>query len=318
MIAALKSNQVDAAEQVPGPLFRTLKKSHSLAVTSTPSSFIADFIVNSNPNKKAHRELLNPQLRLAFAEAINKRAIVQLAFAGQGKPTANIITNGYGKVPGTNLPWQDTKVKQDAFNPGAANAILDKLGFKRSGGVRMADGHPMKYNLIVPTDGYSGILRVADLIKNNLAAIGVQVSLQPEDSTASYNTIIGSSAATKTPKNSYRDFDLAIWNWTAEPDASTLLVVATTAQYGSLNDTGYSNKQYDALYNKEIHTVNAVQRVKLMYKMQEILASSRAYIPLVNANELQAVNAHWKGLQYTPRGFFTELSKFNLERVHYS
>ncbi len=87
-------------------------------------------------------------------------------------------------------------------------------------------------------------------------------------------------------------------------------------EYGDLSDTGFDDPTYDALYNQEIHTVNPDARLNLLWKMQQILATARPYIPLVNANELQAVNSHWQGLQYTPRGFFSELSKANLENVH--
>ncbi|MBV9544349.1 MAG: peptide ABC transporter substrate-binding protein [Chloroflexi bacterium] len=317
MISALRSGEIDAVEQVPAPDFRSLQADSGLTVTSTPSSFIDDFIINSNPNKHQHKELLNQTVRLAFADAINKNAIVQLGFDGQGKPTSNIVTPNYGNAPGTGRPWQDPNIPPDTYSPSMANQLLDGLGFKRgANGIRVADGHQMSYTMIVPTDAYPSVLRVADLLQGDLAAIGVKITLQTVDSAEAATLQIGTSATPATPKNSYLNWDLATWNWTAEPDPSTLLVVTTTMEYGDLSDTGYTNPAYDALYNQEIHTVNPNARLNLLWQMQKILATARPYIPLVNANELQAVSRSWSGLQYTPRGFFTELSKANLENVH--
>jgi peptide/nickel transport system substrate-binding protein len=319
MIAALRSGEIDAVEQVPAPVFSSLKKNPNFVVTSTPSSFITDFIINSNPNKRQHRELLNPVAREAFADAIDKQSINQLSFDGQGKPISNIITNNYGDAPGTGQPWANPNIPQDTYDPAKANALLDRLGFRRgSNGIRMADGHPMSYTMIVPTDAYPSVLRTADLLQRDLAAIGVKLTLNTVDSATAATEQIGTSTVPATPKNSYLNWDLATWNWTAEPDPSTLLVVLTTPEYGQLSDSGFNNATYDALYNKEIHTVDPKQRLMLLYQMQMILSKERPYIPLVNANELQAVNRHWVGLDYTPRGFFTELSKANLENVHWS
>jgi peptide/nickel transport system substrate-binding protein len=256
-------------------------------------------------------------VREAFADAIDKSSLVRLIHAGKGKPADSLVPEAYGNAPGTDQPWHAPGLPQDSYDAAKANQILDGLGYKKgAGGIRMAKGQPMSYSMIVPTDAYTGVTRVADLFKDWFGAIGVKLSVRPLDSAAAYNEIIGSDAATKTPKNSYRKFDLALWNWTSRPDAESIMLVATTSQYGALNDSGYANPQYDKLYDQQFTEVDQGKRVKTLQEMQRIMAKDRPYIPLVFADKLQAWNKKWAGLQETPQGFFNESSNANMLQVH--
>jgi peptide/nickel transport system substrate-binding protein len=316
-LQALSSGEIDAVEAVPGSAFQSLKRNGSLTVVATPSSFVSDFIINANPNKTTHRELLQPKVREAFADAIDKQALVRLIHAGQGQPADSIVPKAYGDAPGTGKPWHAPGLPQDSYDPARANQLLDGLGYKRGpGGVRVANGAPMSYTVIVPTDAYTGVTRVSDLFKRWFSAIGVRLSIKPEDSAAAYNEIIGTQAATKTPKNSYLKFDLSLWNWTSRPDPESILLVTTTSQYGALSDSGYSNPTYDRLYQRQFSEIDPKKRLAILWRMQRILAADRAYIPLVWADKLQAWSKKWTGLRETPQGFFNESSNENLLTVH--
>jgi peptide/nickel transport system substrate-binding protein len=316
-LQALSNGEIDAVEAVPGSNFNSLARNKDLEVVASPSSFVSDFIINSNPNKTTHRELLNRKVREAFARAIDKAALVRLIHAGKGKPADSLVPEAYGKAPGTDQPWHAPGLPQDTYDAARANQILDGLGYKKGGdGVRIADGHPMSYSVIVPTDAYTGVTRAADLFKRWFSAIGVRLSIRPLDSAAAYNEIIGSNAPAKTPDNSYKKFDLALWNWTSRPDPESILLVTTTGQYGALNDSGYANPQYDRLYNQQFTEVDQAERVAILHRMQRILAEDRPYIMLVYADKLQAWNRKWAGLQETPQGFFNESSNGNLLGVH--
>jgi peptide/nickel transport system substrate-binding protein len=316
-LQALSNGEIDAVEAVPGSNFSSLARNSQLKVVASPSSFVSDFIINANPNKTTHRELLDPKVREAFADAIDKKSLIRLIHAGKGKPADSLVPEAYGNAPGTDQPWHAPGLPQDSYDPAKANQILDGLGYKKgAGGIRTANGQPMSYSMIVPTDAYTGVTRVADLFKDWFGAIGVKLSVRPLDSAAAYNEIIGSDAATKTPKNSYKTFDLALWNWTSRPDADSILLVATTSQYGALNDSGYANPQYDKLYDQQFTEVDQAKRVKTLQEMQRIMAKDRPYIPLVFADKLQAWNKKWAGLQETPQGFFNESSNANMLQVH--
>src|SRR3712207_9295003 len=78
----------------------------------------------------------------------------------------------------------------------------------------------------------------------------------PRSTLFPYTTLFRSEAPTKTPKNSYKKFDLALWNWTSRPDPESILLVTTTGQYGALNDSGYANPEYDKLYNQQFTEID--------------------------------------------------------------
>ncbi len=63
MVQALKNGQVDfIGEYTPPTAVKALKQA-GFAVTTTPSISMKTFIINTNPHKTTHRELLNPRVR---------------------------------------------------------------------------------------------------------------------------------------------------------------------------------------------------------------------------------------------------------------
>src|SRR5256886_1349449 len=71
MVSALKAHEIDAIEAVPATAIKTLK-SAGFTITQVPGVDQTDFIINSNPKKKKHRELLNLKLKEAFAHPVDR------------------------------------------------------------------------------------------------------------------------------------------------------------------------------------------------------------------------------------------------------
>ena len=87
----------------------TLKSAH-FVVRSSPGVVFDDFIINANPQQEAsHKELLNPLLRQAFDDAIDRQAIVSTSLLGHGKPGASIIPPATGH-------WSDPAIKPAPFD----------------------------------------------------------------------------------------------------------------------------------------------------------------------------------------------------------
>ena len=146
MVTALKSGQLDGVETVPTTSVAQLKKA-GFKVTETPGDAFDDFIINDNPKQDAsHKELLNPLLRQAFDDAIDRTQIVNTSLLGYGAPGSTIIPPVTGN-------WSDPSIKPAAYDLAKANQLLDQAGYKMgSNGVRVADGHPMTYTVIMPSD----------------------------------------------------------------------------------------------------------------------------------------------------------------------
>src|SRR3989440_10095741 len=90
MISAMKAHEIDAIGAVPATAIKTLKNA-GFAISNVPGLDQTDFIINSNPKKKKHRELLNLKVKEAFAHAIDRAQIIQVVFLGTAQPASSIV-----------------------------------------------------------------------------------------------------------------------------------------------------------------------------------------------------------------------------------
>jgi peptide/nickel transport system substrate-binding protein len=301
MISALKAHEIDAIESVPATAVKTLKNA-GFTISDSPGLDQTDFIINSNTKKTRHRELLNLKVKEAFAHAIDRAQIIRVVFLGYAKPADSI-------VPASTGSWHNPHLKPESFNLKLANKILDGLGFKRGpGGIRVANGHKMSYDVVGPTDVQS-VPRTFQIIQADFAKIGVQLRLKAMDSTAATDYMTG-------PNNKYLNFDLALWDWVSLIDPDFMLSVVTCAQYGGWSDSGYCNTKYDRLYAQQQLTPNQAKRRAIVWKMQSYLHNQRPYIWLANDDSVAAVSSKWAGFVNTPQGPFNELSIRVLTTVH--
>jgi peptide/nickel transport system substrate-binding protein len=301
MISALKAHELDAINVVPATGIKTLKDA-GFTVSDVPGLDQTDFIINSNPNKANHRELLNPKVKEAFAHAVDRAQIIRVVFLGTAK-------SAYTIVPATTGDWSNPNLKPEAFDLGLANKILDGLGYQRGAdGIRVADGKKMSYDVITPTSVPS-TNRTFQIMQPDFRKIGVQLRQKTLDGTTAFAEI-------SAPDNKYLNFDLALWDWTALIDPDFMLSVVTCAQYGGWSDSGFCDKSYDAMYSQQQLTPNQKARRALVWKMQKYLYDRRPYIWLVNDDSVAAVSPSWAGFVNTPQGPFNELSILSLTTVH--
>jgi peptide/nickel transport system substrate-binding protein len=75
------------------------------------------------------------------------------------------------------------------------------------------------------------------------------------------------------------DFDIMIWGWGSDPDPNLLLGVMTTDQIptGS-SETGYSNPEFDKLYNEQATAPDFQTRKDIVWQMQQIVFDDVVYI----------------------------------------
>ncbi|MFL5960005.1 MAG: ABC transporter substrate-binding protein [Gaiellaceae bacterium] len=301
MVTALKSHHLDAIESVPATAMRTLRSS-GFAVSQVHGLDQTDFIINSNPKKKHHRELLNLKVKEAFDHAIDRQKIDSVVFLGAAQPANSII-------PATTGAWHNPHLKTVSFDVKLANRILDKLGYKRGpGGIRVANGNKMSYEVVTPTDVQS-IPRTFEILQTDFAKISVQLKRKALDSSAAFALMAG-------PNNTYQGFDLAMWDWTALIDPDFMLSVVTCAQYGGWSDSGFCDKRYDRMYSQQQLTPNQEKRRQIVWRMQAYLYEQRPYLWLANDDSVSATSKNWAGFRNTAQGPFNELNIQSLTQVH--
>ncbi|MDP9224533.1 MAG: ABC transporter substrate-binding protein [Actinomycetota bacterium] len=309
MISALKNGELDAAESIPPTAIDALK-SAGVKISEVPGLELRDFIINSNPNKTTHRELLNPLVKEAFDSAIDRQKIVKTAWLGTAQPGASLVPPTTGNAPGTSIPWSDPSIHPAPFNLNKANRLLDKAGYKKgSDGVRVADGHEMDYQVIFPHDEAGPGDRSFSIMQADFAKIGVKLTQRSLDDTAAYNEIVA-------PGGKYLNFDLALWDWVPLVDPDFILYVMTCNSWNIWNDSGYCNKRYDALYKKQGQTVDPAKRAAIVHKMQDIIAKDKPYLIYAYNQSIDAYTTQWAGFVQSPQGILNPLSTQTLTQVH--
>jgi peptide/nickel transport system substrate-binding protein len=302
-VTALKSGQLDGVEvPVPPTSVATLKAAH-FQVRSSPGVAFDDFIINSNPQQQAsHKELLNPLLRQAFDHAINRQAVVATSLLGHGQPGSTIIPPATGQ-------WSDPSIKPTPFSLATAGQLLDKAGYKMGpNGLRAANGHPMSYTVIMPSDLASEYLnRTFQIIQPDFKKIGVQLNLKVLDPSAAYDAITA---------NNYRNFEISMWDWFPLTDPDFMLSVLTRNSFDVWNDTGYCSKAYDNLYSQQSAAVYPAQRQQVVYQMQQMIASADPYLVIDYPDSIEAQSSHWSLLPEVGGRSFNSMSAIPMVSVH--
>jgi peptide/nickel transport system substrate-binding protein len=301
LVAALKNHDIDAIEDLPATAIKTIRSS-GFTVKDVPGMDHTDFIINSNPKKTNHRELLDPRVKTAMDYAIDRAQIVRVVFLGAAKPGDSIIQASTGE-------WHNPAVKPTPFNLAKANRILDGLGYKKgSDGIRVANGSKMSYTVITPTDVHS-VQRTFQIIQPAFRKVGIQLTQKALDSSAAFDAITA-------PNGKYTDFDLAMWDWVSLVDPDFMLSVVTCDQYGGWSDSGMCDKKYDALYSKQQLTPNQTKRRAIVWQMQKYLQQQKPYLWLANLDSVSAFASNWAGIVTSPQGPFNSLNKISLTSVH--
>jgi peptide/nickel transport system substrate-binding protein len=295
LVAAVLANQVDAAlgnPNIPPTDVHPLKAA-GMRIFSPEGVAFNDLIINTNPAKTSNRELLNPLVREAFEYATDRATIDKIAFLGYAQAGSSIVP------PATGI-WYDPAVKPLPFSLAKANALLNRAGFRKGpNGLRIADGHPMSYTVLLsPDNGPEGV-RTGQIMTADFAKIGVQLNFQPIGDNALNSAIYA---------NHYRSFDMAMWGWDAQIDPNYILDVVTCSQWYNNSDSGYCSKRYDAMYAEQATTVNQAKRLKIVYQMEEMLFNARPYIILQYLPALEGWNPKWCDVTVSPDGWLNALS----------
>lgn len=197
----------------------------------------------------AHREV-----RQALAHAIDRDFILDAIWCGFGTPTT-------GPIPPQLTEFYTADVPTYPFDPAAAEALLDAAGFPRGeNGVRFAMTHdPLPFG--------PNFVRTAEVVKQNLADIGIEVEIRTQDTPTYLRRIY----------TDY-DFDMSSTTLSALPDPT----LGVQRLYWSenivqgvpfSNGTGYSNLEMDAIL-VATQTENDPERRAELFRQMQVIAQT--------------------------------------------
>jgi peptide/nickel transport system substrate-binding protein len=284
MVAALRAGEVDYVDTVPANAIESLDADENITVVKAEGSQINNIIFNSNPDKPDNKELLDPQVRLAIAHAVDREQIAEVVHAGYAEPVATMVAPISGE-------WQNPNLEPEEFNIDLANQILDEAGYERGpDGIRVdEEGERMQYEVITPT-GLQGINRSFEIVQSGVEQIGIRLTQKALDDTTAFEEI-------GAPDWKYLEFDMAMWDWVGYIDPDFVLSVLQCNQYGNWSDTAYCDPEYDRLYKEQAVTVDQEERKQIVWEMQEMIYNDRPYIQTVVLELVVAHRGNWAAVQ---------------------
>jgi peptide/nickel transport system substrate-binding protein len=300
MILALKHDQVDAVTDVPPTAVSAL---HTKGIDVLRYPGIAEMIVSINvyPKRQVHQELRNPRVREAFDYAVDRARIVKVAFEGAAAPGSSLVPSALGF-------WHDPR-PPTPFDLAKANQLLDAAGYRRgSNGIRIADGHPMSYKLIVG-QGTTGGQQAFSIMQNDFSKIGVRLTEESLDDATAVAAVFGKAG-------NYSGADMNMFSVDGSSDPTFILGYDTCAALHIYNLAGWCDKPYDAAVTASRTTLSESRRKPLIYRAQAILAAARPQLVLAYAEEIDASTTAWAGWQDSSQGLFNSLDVATFTSPH--
>jgi peptide/nickel transport system substrate-binding protein len=201
-------------------------------------------------------------LRRAIAMAYDVGNEIRVLRQGEAIPATQMVPPGL-------LGHDPTRSRRSEFNPAAAQALLDKFGYKRTaaGGYRsMPDGSPLVLKLGSPPS--SEDREFDELWKRSMDAVGIRIEFVKQK----WPDLLKMSRA-----GQLQMFRLA--RFTQLRDGSGLFEILYSKNIGTgMNDSHFNLPQFDRLFEQARTLPDSPERNALYAKMSEV---TNAYMPII-------------------------------------
>ncbi len=226
-------------------------------------------------------ELADPLVRKAMRHAIDSQFIVDVIFMGYA-------TAATGPVPSSAKDFYTADVETYAFDPAAAEALLDEAGYPRG-----ADGTRFSLRLR-PAPWFEQTRAVGDYVRQALQKVGIEVELVTADSGGHIKAVYTD-----------HDFDLAIGSPVYRNDPA----ISTTILYqGGLpdgvpfsNQYGYDDPLMNEIIAEGLSTIDRAERVAVYQRFQKKAAADLPILVLVDFTFLTVARDEVKNVANNPR-----------------
>jgi len=285
-VLALQRGDINylAYYSVPYSAVGQLTKDPNLVYTFSrvvPSATIVQLFLN------LRRPILNnTDVRHALNYAINKTEMIDKVAFGMGTVAVGPIPSTYGPtVFNPNLPTYP-------YDVGTANGLLDKAGYPRG-----ANGTRFSLELTWQVQDMT-LARASELMKSQLALVGVNVKLNPQERAQMIDTVFNRW-------NYDMCFDHTATGPVVDVGVSRLSVSSNIGHNAFDNGAAYSNPKVDALWDDAAKTVDPAQRTQDLYQVQVILIQDMPALWLWEEKSIALWGKDFTGLHGTNTNYGT-------------
>ena len=208
----------------------------------------------------------NPKLRQAIAYAIDRDELRRVYWLGTGRVAQAPIGNGWAYYK--DLQGYATDVDK-------GKQLLAEAGY------------PGGFRATLVVNSLPDQIREGELLKSQLAKIGVTVDLETVNPNDSYAKVVA------------RETNWTLTNWTLRPDPHGLLFILFHSK-GFANTTGYKNEQVDALLEQAMSSYDQKQRQQLYFQAQQLIVQDAPYIFFWHPSAWYAMSQKVQNFKYIP------------------
>jgi peptide/nickel transport system substrate-binding protein len=292
-INQLKSGEVHVVALVPWDKFREVQSVPGLVV----HRMMGNAYEHITLNQKTVPAFGDVRVRRALTQAIDRPLI------------ARAILDGLAPVihgPIQPLSWAFTdQVRQYAFDPAAAKALLDEAGWRDTNGdgIRDRGGRPLSFTLITQA-GFVIRESVAQAVQRQWRDVGVDARVQLHD---------GTTISALWFEGRFEAM-LHWWQMPSDPEM-TLFFAADRIPPAGRNINYVRDEALTAVLYASDRTVDVNERRRLLHQAQQMIADLAPEIPLYNVTRLDAVPAALRNFKGNPTntGIFWNVHEWQID-----
>lgn len=291
--AALESGEVQYGAQYVVPLNDVARLAQNPNLVVSTDGWDYNTSVNYMDFNLRRPLWQDVRVRQAIVHAIDKDFIVKNIWHGFAVPADGPITN-------RQVDFHTTDVPHYEFDLDKAAKLLDEAGYPLKDGVRF------KATIDYSPSGDS-FRETAEVLKQNLAKIGVELTLQAKDGPTYTRTL-------------WTDYDFDINIFSASNIADPVIGLqrfywSKTIQKGAAysNGSGYSNPEMDRLLEAGMVENDPQKRREIYVKMQQLALTDLSTYPIVYMKWFSIYNKSVKDMNTTALGLYENFADVYIE-----
>ncbi|MGF6564345.1 glutathione ABC transporter substrate-binding protein GsiB [Kosakonia cowanii] len=270
--AMLQTGEAQFAFPIPYEQAAVLKRNSKLELVTSPS--IMQRYISMNVTQKPFD---NPKVREAINYAINRQALVKVAFAGFATPATGVLppTIAYSQ---SYQPWP--------YDPAKARELLKEAGYPQGFTTTLWSSH-----------NHSTAQKVLQFTQQQLAQVGIKVQVTAMDA--------GQRAAEVEAKGQKQSgVRMFYTGWTSSTGEADWALSPLFASWNwpptQFNTAFYSNPQVDKDLADALKTTSTDEKARLYKEAQDILWKESPWVPLVVEKLVSAHNKKLTGFYIMP------------------
>ncbi|RXH57342.1 ABC transporter substrate-binding protein [Granulicella sibirica] len=290
-ISGFQRGDYDLIDNLPAEYFTALSKRSPGAVRDLGASLNTEQMwFNESPTSPlpAYEKawFTNRGFRVAISQAIHRADLARIAYDGHATPA-------YSFISPANTPWYDKTLNYPHEDVAAATRLLAASGFHLSGKTLYDAGNqPVKFSILTNA-GNAARQKMATLIQQDLAALGIEITIVTLDFPALIERFMHTQ--------DYQACLLGLSNVDPEPNSMMNLWLSSSPNHQWNPSEKSPATPWEAEIDRQMliqaTSLSAPDRKRAVDQVQQIVADQQPFIYLVHPNTLYAISPQLGGVQ---------------------